>query len=89
MVNDMTDSRDYFSYGRCGLSHADLTESLQQDSDAVEDFLHRHNITQLSVIPQHQFTEVIHPRTISVIIGNGRYDGPTLADCVAQSEGRV
>jgi hypothetical protein len=89
----MTGNIDYFSYGRCGLSRDDLTElqmsKLQQDSEAVEDFLERHNITQLNVIPKHQFTEIVHPRTISVIIGNGRYDGPTLADCIAQSEGRV
>jgi hypothetical protein len=75
------------------LTPDDLTElqmsKLQRDSEAVEAFLYDHNITQLNVIRQHQLTEVIHPRTISVIIGNGHYYGPTLADCVAQSVGRV
>jgi hypothetical protein len=68
------------------------TDMTEQDRDAasyVEEFIAANRIAQITPMPATTIGDVDFPLSYSVVIGNNIYDGPTIADCIAQSVGRV
>jgi hypothetical protein len=63
-----------------------------QDRDAasyVEEYIAANRITKITMMPATTLDGIAFPKAVSAVIGNDKYFGSSLADCVAQSVGRV
>jgi hypothetical protein len=58
-------------------------------STYVEEFIAANRIVQITPLPAVTIGDVDFAPSYRIAIGNNIYDGPTIADCVAQSVGRV
>jgi hypothetical protein len=55
----------------------------------VEEYIAANRIAQITPLPAVMIGDVNFAPSYRIAIGNNIYDGPTIADCVAQSVGRV
>jgi hypothetical protein len=88
----MTDNTDIYADGLANTMDT-LAYMAEQNrhagADFIEEFIAANRIARITPIPATTIGDVDFPLSYSLVIGNNIYDGPTIADCVAQSVGRV